>query len=115
MTPLEDFTQSGPVTEERANRATEWLVHHALEIGQARGARERAEYLIKIAEARVFMATPGPQEARRMAARASQEYQSAVDEYTDAVTAHEVLVATKSAGETLVDVYRTTSANQRRT
>ena len=114
MTPLEDFTNDAPATEERANRAKEWLVHHAHELGRAKAEKEKTDHLIKIAEARAFKEASGAVEARKMEARASKRYEDAILEHAMASANYEILYATRIAAEAVINMFQTVSANQRR-
>jgi hypothetical protein len=107
MTPLEDFSQGGAVTRERAEKATEWLVHHAVQIGEARAAKDGTYERLKIAKARAMLRSDAKTNAMQEAeALSSPEYDQAVADYMEASRAYHILDATQKAAEILIDVWR---------
>ncbi|WP_372570401.1 hypothetical protein [Ruegeria jejuensis] len=109
-----EFQLKGPITAQRAEAATEWLVHNAALIAQLKGNRDRAEYMVKRAEALAFELATGSAEARRQAAKGSDRYLEAVEEHVQAIVAHEEAMGLRKAAETLVEVFRSLNANLRR-
>ena len=107
MTPLEDFTSERSITQERAERAADWLAHHAAEVGRARRGMEYAAERIKIAEARAMLTSDEKSaDMRKAAARASKAYADAVDDAAEATEAFRVMEATVKAAEVLIEVWR---------
>lgn len=112
MTP-QTFTTSGPITAQRAQDATEWIVHNAPNIARLKGNRDRAEYMLKVARAFAFEAAEGTVAAREHAALRSDQYQEAIETHTQAVIEHETALGLRKAAETLIDVWRSLNSNLR--
>ena len=108
------FEIKGPITAERAQAAAEWLVDNAAVIAELKGERDRAEYMVKRAEAVEFELAEGSAEARRQAAKASDYHLDAVNKHIAAVVAHERAMGTRKAAETLIELFRSLNANLRR-
>ena len=107
MTPLDDFSAGGAITRERAERATEWLVHHAIQIGEARAAKDGTYEKLKIAKARAMLKSDAKTNALQEAeALASEEYLNVVNAYMDASREYHVLQATQAAAEAVIEVWR---------
>lgn len=107
------FATHGPITAERAQLATEWLVENAPHIARLKGQRDRAEHMIKVARAFAFEASEGTVAAREHAALRSEKYMEAIEAHTQAVIEHETALGTRKAAETLVDVWKSLNANMR--
>lgn len=108
-----DFTISGQITAQRAQDATEWLVHNAGTIARLKGERDRAEYMVKRTEAIAFELAEGSAEARRQSAKASSQYLEAVEKHIAAIVEHEKALGLRKAAETLIDVWRSLNSNLR--
>lgn len=114
MTPLEDFSQTREITQERAERATEWLVVHAQEYGQAKAEKDRKEHLIKVAKAKQTIRSKQSSVALREAeAIASPEYLQALDESAEAAATYAILEATRIAAGAVIDMWRSLNAANR--
>ena len=114
MTPLEDFTAKRPITQDRAELATEWLVHNAHKLGAAYAEQEKAKERLKIAKARAMLAseakTVGQQEAEALS---SASYEGAVGDYFEALKEYKELDATAKAAEILIGVWRSINSAQK--
>jgi len=107
------FQVDGPITAQRAQDATEWLVHNATTIARLKGERDRAEHMLKVARAFAFEAAEGTVAAREHAALRSEQYQEAIEAHTQAVIGHEEALGLRKAAETLIDVWRSLNSNLR--
>lgn len=114
MNPLDDFSKGGAITRDRAEKATEWLVHHAVQIGEARAAKDGTYERLKIAKARAMLKSEAKTNAMQEAeALASKEYDAAVSDYMDATREYHVLQATQSAAEAVIEVWRSINSAQK--
>lgn len=102
------------ITESRAEEAFEFLRDSTERIGSARGAYERAEILRKRVRKRAFVGAEGTVAQREALAEINEEVQAADDQYIDAVIAFETLRAKRDIETIALDVWRTESANRRR-
>lgn len=103
------------ITDQRAEIAFEYLQTTTEAIGDAKGELERAEILRKRIRRRVFLASTGTVAEREAHAECNDDVQLSDDRYIAAVTAYESLRAKRDIETIALDVWRTESANRRRT
>lgn len=103
------------ITEARAGKALDFLLDTAEEIGELKGALERAEILRKRARKTIFLTCEGSSVAQREAlAETSQNALEADEQYTDAMVAYEKLKAKREIEQIVIDCWRTFEASRRR-
>lgn len=104
-----------PLTRtEQVEEALEFLSLSAHEIGRARGAMIRAEYMIGATEAiAASLSKASSAEARKAEARSSSQYESAVQRYATAVQDFETLRSRREAAVQRIEVWRTASSSQK--
>lgn len=101
------FAIEGPITAERAQAATEWMVHNATAIGTARAHRERCENRLRVVKALAMKASGEKSAAaQEREAYASPQYQEALDELFTATVRHETLLSTRTAAQSVIEVWR---------
>ena len=111
MTTNPDFSTKGPITQQRAERATEWIAANAVAMAEAKGARDKAEHMIKVQKSLAMSASgQNSVSAQEREALSSERYLNALDEYHDANVRYETLYATRFAATTLIDVWRSINA-----
>ena len=114
MRALDDFTDLRGIDQERAERATEWLVSHATEVGTAKGQMLHAEKMTKVAKSIEMLKSNQTSAPMREAdALASERYAQAAEREQKAAIAYEVLRATKDAAEALIETWRSIEATKR--
>ena len=106
--------ESGVISDQRAEQAFEFLRDSTERIGAARGAYERAEIMRKRVRKRAFVGAEGSVAQREALAEIEPEVQAADDQYIEAVVAFETLRAKRDIETIALDVWRTESANRRR-
>lgn len=102
------------ITDRRAEEAFEFLRDSTERIGAARGAYERAEILRKRVRKRAFVGAEGSVAHREAMAEINPEVEQADDQYVQAIIAFETLRAKRDIETIALDVWRTESANRRR-
>lgn len=102
------------ITDARAETAFEWLNSHTKTIGAAKAELERAKILQKRVRNRLYLGAEGSVEARKAAADVHEDAEQADERYCVAVEAYESMTATQSVETIALDVWRTESANRRR-
>lgn len=103
------------ITDDRAQEAFQWLNANTGVIGQARGAYERTEILRKRTRKRAFIEAPDGSVASKEAhAELHPDVVKADENYIEAVTIFETLKARQQVEALALDVWRTESANRRR-
>ena len=102
------------ITEDRVEKAMQWLVDNAEAIASARAYRSMMEHKRKAVVALV-MASHADKAlgAQEREAHASEEYQAWLGEYQRAVTEDELLSARAEGAKELIRLYQTLSANAR--
>ncbi|MEO9648790.1 MAG: hypothetical protein ABJ360_22390 [Roseobacter sp.] len=104
---LPNFQDSGAVTQQRAEKATEWLVHSAVLIGEAKAERERCENMLRVIKSLEMKASnERSAAAQEREAYASDRYITAIDELFEATKRHETLLSTRLAATNVIDVWR---------
>lgn len=103
------------ITDERAEQALEYLQSTTGKIGEAKAELERSEILRKRVRRKYFLTTEGTVAVREAEAECRVEVQEADDRYCEAVAAYESLRARRDIETITLDVWRTESANRRRT
>lgn len=110
---IDEFTDLRGVTMQRAERATEYLVWGANDLGMARALKEQAEKRLKIAEDRGFLKAKGSVREREALARTSEDYGKAFRDWCDAAERYEVLKATADSASQLIDTWRSINSTQK--
>lgn len=109
-----NFTVSGPITQERAEKAAEWLIHNAEAIAVAKAHKERCENRLRVVKALAMKASDEKSAAaQEREAYASTQYQDAVDELFQATLEYEKLIATRIAAQEVATIWRSINANLR--
>lgn len=108
------FTVKGPITQERAEQATEWLVHNAKASAVARANKDRCENRLRVVKSLAMKASGEKSAAaQEREAYASTEYQDAVDELFQATIECEELFATRQAAQEVIKVWQSINTNLR--
>jgi hypothetical protein len=102
------------ITDARAEGAFEYLRDTSDAIGEAKGELERSEILRKRVRKRHFLSSEGSVAQREALAEVHQETEAADERYVDAMAAFETLRAKRDLETIALDVWRTESANRRR-
>lgn len=103
------------ISDERLDKAMQYLATTDTEFAEWRGAVLRTEYLADVAESLAYKAlgSEGSVEDRKKAAKASEQVQKAMDEHIKAVVAFETLKARRQREVLVVELWRSTNANRR--
>lgn len=102
------------ITDARAEEAFVYLRDTTDKIGDAKGELERSEILRKRSRRRLFLTATGTVAEREAYAESTSEVEQADDRYVAAVTAYESLRARRDIETIALEVWRTESANRRR-
>ena len=102
------------ITDERAEQAFAYLRDTTDAIGAAKGELERSEILRKRVRRRCFLAAEGSVAVREAITEIEPDVEAADERYVNAVTAYESLRAKRDIETIALDVWRTESANRRR-
>jgi hypothetical protein len=102
------------ITDQRAEQAFEYLRDSTEAIGAAKAELERSEILRKRARKRVFLVSEGTVAERDAEAETDATANEADDRYIAAVGAYETLRAKRDIETIALEVWRTESANRRR-
>lgn len=110
----EDFTTRGPITRQRAEAATEWMVHNAVHIAEAKASRDRCENMLRVVKS-LAMAASGESSAaaQERVAYASPEYKQAINDLFDATRQHEYLFAKRLAAQGVIELWRSINSSLR--
>lgn len=101
------FTIDGPITDQRAQSATEWMVHNAKPLALSRAERDRCENRLRVIKAIAMKASDEKSAAaQEREAYASTEYQNAIDALYMATIEHETLLSTRIAAQAVIEVWR---------
>lgn len=103
------------ITDDRAQQAFDYLHESTDTIGEAKAELERSEIMRKRIRKRVFLASTGTVAERDAHAECNEDVQFADDRYIAAIQAYESLRAKRDIETIALDVWRTESANRRRT
>ena len=111
---MSKFTTSGPITQQRAEEATEWLIHNAHAGAVAKAVKERCEHRLRVVKSLAMKASGEKSAAaQEREAYASQEYQDAIDELYEATVEFETYQARRYAAQEVAQVWRSINANLR--
>lgn len=106
---------STAATEELVERALNWMSTNVGALSQAIANRQHVEQWIKTVEAeQKSLHKSDAAHVQEREARASQEYRDALDAFQDAVKIEQKLRYTWQLADTVIDVWRTKAANERR-
>lgn len=112
MAAVVGFHTDGPITQTRAESATEWMVHNAERLGRAKAERERCENMLRVVKSlRMKLSDERSAAAQEREAYASAEYVEALDKLFEATLAHETLMATRNAAQSVIEVWRSLNSN----
>jgi hypothetical protein len=103
------------ITDERAEQAFDYLQSTTGTIGDAKARLERSEIMRKRVRKKHFLTGEGTVAVREAQAETRAEVQEADDEYIESIAAYETLRARRDIETIALDVWRTESANRRRT
>ena len=102
------------MTEEDAERETEYLVDTAYRAGEAKAKAREAELMLKHVKAMAMKTSgEGSLGAQEREAYASDEYLAQIQEVVKHTLEHEKLRAARESAEIRVDFWRSVSARQR--
>lgn len=111
---MTDFTANGPITQQRCEAATEWMVHNAVNIGEAKANRERCENMLRVVKSLAMKASDEKSAAaQEREAYASEQYMAALNNLFDATKAHETLLSTRMAAQAVIEVWRSINTSLR--
>ena len=102
------------VSEEKLEKALNFLSDSDDEFAEAKANMLRAEIRVDRAKARVFVTETGSVEERKAKARISEAVTGQEDDYIAAIQAYERLKAWRQRAEIVIDVYRTLEASRRK-
>lgn len=102
------------ISDKRAEQAFEYLRDSSDAIGQAKSELERSQILCKRVRRKHFLTSEGSVAQREGLAEVHPETEAADERYIDAVAAFETLRAKRDIETIALDVWRTESANRRR-
>ena len=110
----DDFSTQQPITQQRAERAVQWIIDHAVELAQARAHKERSEHMIKVTKALAMKASGEKSiSAQERDAIASEQYMQSVDLLFDASVLFETLNAKHKSAAVLVETWRSINSSLR--
>lgn len=101
-------------TEKEVDNALAYLVETDRSFANLKASMSALEYGIKIAEALGVMEAEGAQALRQAASRSSQRYLDAVNSYKEAKAEFHYIENKRNRAITVIDVWRSVNANQRR-
>jgi len=101
------------VSDEKMERALEYLADTDERVAHLHADCLRAEYLADVAESLAYKMAEGTVEDRKREAKATQAVKDAKDKYFAAVVAYEAMRAKRKRAELTVDVWRSINANRR--
>lgn len=114
MNASANFQIDGPINRQRAEAATEWLVHNAGAIGVAKANRDRCENMLRVVKSLAMKASDEKSAAaQEREAYASYQYKEAIDSLFEATKKHETLLSTKAAAMATIDVWRSLNSTLR--
>ncbi len=102
------------ISDDRVEKAVEYLRDHSALIGQLRGQRAYLDHALKVTRSQAFLRHDGTVAEREALAWTDLRVTEMVAEYRDCVTELETLLTRFKAAELLVEVWRTENANARR-
>lgn len=102
------------ISENKVEEALSFLAKNANLIGQLRGQKAYLEHRIKIERSQRFLDADGTVGERESWAWTDPTVRELCIEYRDCVSELETLLTKCKAGELVIEVWRSQSANQRR-
>ena len=102
------------ITDERAEKALDFLMDTSVKIANLRGEFERSEILRKRVRKKVFLASTGTVAERDALAESDPETHAADDAYIHAIKLYESLKAKREIESIALDVWRTEQASKRK-
>jgi hypothetical protein len=108
------FKFNGPITQMRAEKATEWIIDNVNALAIAKAHRERCENRLRVVKS-LAMKASGQKSvaAQEREAYASTEYQDSIDELFQATVEFEKLNATNYAAREVIKVWQSINTNLR--
>jgi hypothetical protein len=102
-------------TEDTVERAMFWQQHNAKRIGEAIAQRQHLEQWLKVVEAQEKAKhKEEPAHVQEREARSSEAYRHALEAYRDASAIEQTFRFVDKFANTVIDVWRTKCANERR-
>jgi hypothetical protein len=101
------------ISEERADKALEYLVGTDKEAAELKGQMLIKEQLCKVARAEAFRKATGSVESRKAEAETSIAVAAADGEFNEATVEYETVRNRRSTAVTIIDMYRTEEASRR--
>lgn len=101
------------LTQEVVDSAFEWLTGESDAIANARAQVLRTEFKAKKVMARLFLHAQGSVESRKAQALDSDEYETAMENYFEAVKEWERMDDQRDRARTIIEAWRTASATER--
>ena len=102
------------ISDERTEKALEFIRDHAAQIGQLRGQKAQLEHTMKVVKAQKFLSCDGTVAERQAIADACPEFSALIEDYQNCVTDLETKLTLVKGAELTIAVWQTMSANQRR-
>lgn len=114
MNAVTDFDTGGQITQSRAEKATEWMVHNATNLAEAKAHRDYCENMLRVTKALVMKSSDQKSAAaQEREAYASDQYHDALREVFDATLAHETLLARRNSAQAVIEVWRSLNSSLR--
>jgi hypothetical protein len=108
------FDIHGPITVERSNGATQWMVENAPRIGTAKAEMQKADNMLRVVKSLVISASAAKTVGEREAeAYSSPEYKDAIHNLFEATREYETLRSLQTAAQAVIDVWRSMSSAQK--
>jgi len=101
------------VTDERCNRALQYLAKTDEDCAVLKTEVLRKEYVLDLAKKRVFLISDGNIEERKATAEVSGDVQGAIEAHLKATLAFEKVRAKRATEAMIVDTWRSVNANRR--
>lgn len=114
-TPAPTYQPGRIVTDEQVDRALHSLQDDVRPIGDAKAAMTRADHMMCVTEALMFLKSDQTSDVRRkMDARSSSEYLKWTIEHATAAGEFQRLLAARESASLIIEVWRTQGANMRK-
>lgn len=108
------FDIQGNITSQRASGATQWLVDNAPRIGAAKAEMQKADNMLRVVKSLIISASEAKTVGEREAeAYASPQYKDAINALFEATKTYETLRSYQSAGQAVIDMWRSINAAQK--
>lgn len=101
------------ISEERADKALEYLIGTDKEVAELKGQMLVKEQMCKVARADVFKTSEGSVDLRKAEAELAQDVRDADREFVEATIEFETVRNRRTTAITIIDMYRTEEASRR--